>query len=659
MKVHITKTLFYILFIFLLGGLFYIIFLSMGIFFDEWGIKSQVVYFLICSTLLTLFLKPIMTSFEIFTNKIFFPEQEKFKNEIDEICNKMINFVKYNEIFNVFLEGLSKSINNKNIIIFYYQHNDIYTDIYTLEKNEKLNNEILNDKNDSLLKIIKSENSIKIFDIYNDIREKSTLREKLLSLKFKKIIMLGNRNEMLGWIALGELKREKVNPQNINEMLFKLADKLMQAIEHARLYQEAKRESVEKGILIKVVKKISKSRDLQEILNLIIDSLAEIVTYDAAGIFLIDPEQPRNMTYSVLRGYNKKSFEGISLKVGKGIVGWSAQYGKGEIVPDVSKDKRYIKVIKETKSQMVIPIKSGEDVIGVLCLESNKPNFFNGNHYEVVKTFASQAAIGIENARLYFEIQKKEELSQEIKRASDIQRALFPKKVPNILGYEISTFNQYSMELGGDLHDLKKLDEKKLGVAIGDASGKGVPGAILMSTLYATFRMGRESYLEINEVIERLNDSITSLTRPDTYATFFYGILDIQTGIFRYTNAGHNPPYLIKSADEFKKLEIGGTVLGFFKGIKYKKHEVKLEIDDVLVLYTDGITECKNKWDEEFGEKRFLNILLKNRSLAPKKLQEKIVNALHVFAEKSVFSDDISLVIIKKVSEGNIYEELS
>ncbi len=647
MKVHITKTLFYILFIFLLGGLFYIVFLSMGIFFDEWGIISQVIFFLTCSAFLTLFLKQILTSFEVYTNKIIFPEQKKFENEIGELCNKVINFVKYNEIFNIFLKSLSESINNKNIIIFYYQHNDIYT----LEKNEELNSEILNDKNDSLLEILKSENSIKIFDIYNDIKEKSALREKLLSLKFKNIITLGNSNEMLGWIALGELKREKINPQNFNKMLLKLADKLTQAIEHARLYQEAKRESVEKGILIEVGRRISKSRDLQEILNLIVDSLAEIVPYDAAGIFLIDPEQPRNMTYSVLRGYSKKSFEGVSMKVGKGLVGWSAQYGKGEIVSDVSKDKRYITVKKETKSQMVIPIKCGEDIIGVFCLESNKLNFFTGSHYEVVKTFASQAAIGIENARLYFEIQKKEELSQEIKKASDIQRALFPKKIPRIPGYEISTFNQYSMELGGDLYDLKKIDGKELGVAIGDASGKGVPGAILMSTLYATFRMGRKGYLEINEVIEKLNDSITSLTQPDTYATFFYGILDIQTGIFRYTNAGHNPPYLIKSSDGFKKLEIGGTVLGFFKEIKYKKGEVKLEINDVLVLYTDGITECKNKWDEEFGEKRFLNIILKNRSLAPKKLQEKIVNALHVFAEKSVFSDDISLVIIKKVSE--------
>jgi sigma-B regulation protein RsbU (phosphoserine phosphatase) len=247
-------------------------------------------------------------------------------------------------------------------------------------------------------------------------------------------------------------------------------------------------------------------------------------------------------------------------------------------------------------------------------------------------------------------------MEEEIKRARDIQRALFPEKVPKIPNYEISTFKQYSMELGGDLFDLRRIDDKRLSIAIGDASGKGISGAILVSTLYAAFRTGRKKYLEVNEIIERLNNSVANLTKPGSYYTFFYGILNYYKGIFTYTNAGHNPPYLIRNSGKFEQLDVGGIVLGFFKGIKYKMSEIKIETGDILVFYTDGITECKDDKDEEFGEKRFLDILLKNNSLSPKKLQEEIINSLISFTQRSVFSDDITLVIIKKISKENNYE---
>ncbi len=656
MRIYLEKIIFYILFIILLFGLFYGLFLFIGFFFNDWNIKFQVFYFLTCSIILTILFKKIITFYQNIIDRILYPEQKNLEKEIDELCNKIINSVKYKEIFELFLNGFSKIINNNRVLIHYHHQ---YYNIYTIENDEVSSQTLMtlfDNHNDLFLKMVESNKGFKQFDISNDFKGESKVKETLLSYNYKNLIMFGDRNEMLGWIAYGQPQREKVDPKHFNSAIIKLVDELSQAIEHATLYQQAKRESVEKGILIEVGKKISQSKDLNEILNHIIDSLAEIVQYDTAGIFLIDREQPRNLTYSVLRGYSEESFEKISLQVGKGIVGWSAQYGKGEIVPDVSKDKRYINVRKETKSQMVIPIKSGDVVIGVFCLESDKLNFFNWNHYEVVKTFASQAAIVIENARLYFEIQKKEEMEEEIKRARDIQRALFPEKVPKIPNYEISTFKQYSMELGGDLYDLRRIDDKRLSIAIGDASGKGISGAILVSTLYAAFRTGRKKYLEVNEIIERLNNSVANLTKPGSYYTFFYGILDYHKGIITYTNAGHNPPYLIRNSGKFEQLDVGGIVLGFFKGIKYKMSEIKIETGDILVFYTDGITECKDDKDEEFGEKRFLDILLKNNSLSPKKLQEEIINSLILFTKKSVFSDDITLVIIKKISKENNYE---
>ena len=152
-----------------------------------------------------------------------------------------------------------------------------------------------------------------------------------------------------------------------------------------------------------------------------------------------------------------------------------------------------------------------------------------------------------------------------------------------------------------------------------------------MSALYGLFRPGRYKTMDVNETIYRLNDSVVELTTSESYATFFYGILNTESGEFKYTNAGHNPPLLIKKSGEIKHLDIGGTVLGFFKSIEYKSDIVTIEDGDMLCLYTDGITECKNKWDDEFGEKRFLEILVSNRHLSAEKIKKKVkIGRAHV-----------------------------
>ncbi|MFC1557990.1 GAF domain-containing SpoIIE family protein phosphatase [candidate division KSB1 bacterium] len=656
MKNFVSKILFNTVFIGILSGLLYLVFLITGIFLTEKDPGFYLLFFIFSSVLLYYFIKPVIAHFQNFRDTILYPEQKKLEAEVDELSKKIIRSIKYNEIFDLFFQGFSDLIKSKNIFIYYSPHNNIIVP----ENDEKVTQELLQllkNENDSLLKALKNVKDIKIFDIVEFRKLSSTLRDVMLLLQVRSIITLVDKDEVIGWIAIGGIKRKNLNPRRINELFIKLSDKFIQAIEHAGLYQEAKRESVEKGILIEVVKKMSTSRDLEEILSLIIDYLGEIVPYDAAGIFLIDKESKRNLTYNVLRGYDEKNFEGISLKVGKGFIGWSVKYGRGEITGDVLKDDRYIKVREETRSQMVIPIKMGKDVIGSFCLESNKLNFFTQNHYEVAKTFVSQAAVAIENAQLYFEYQKKEKMEEELKVARDIQSALLPEKVPHIRGYDVAVFHQYSRELGGDLHIVRELDNTRVSIAIGDAAGKGIPGAILMSALYGLFRPARYKTMDVNETIHRLNDSVVEFTRPDSYATFFYGILKAENGEFVYTNAGHNPPFLIKKSGETVHLDVGGTVLGFFRDIEYKSDTVTLEDDDMLCLYTDGVTECNNKWNDEFGEKRLLDVLVSNRHLSAEKIKKKVIDKLHVFGEKGVFDDDVTIVIVKKGQDNKKNEK--
>ncbi|MCP4723873.1 MAG: SpoIIE family protein phosphatase [bacterium] len=471
------------------------------------------------------------------------------------------------------------------------------------------------------------------------------LLENLNNNGFTDIIPFWAGRDCLGGFVLD------INKTNRNREMKEFEDVLKDLIymlEISFLEQLRNQEIWEKNVILDVGKKISELKDLQSVLDSIIDSLHDVISYDAAGIFLV--EMPaREINYKTIRGYSKDKFEKISLKVGKGIIGWSIKHKQIVNVHDVRKDDRYISARDRTRSELSVPIKYGDKVLGAINLESNSTHFFNHHHIDLLKTFAAQSAVVIQNSRLFYKTLEIKEIKKEMAIAKGVQSALLPQREPEKDGYDFAARNVTSLAIGGDLYDFVSLSDDLLGVAIGDVSGKGVPGAMLMAALYSAFRGQVRKSEHPEEVINYLNTSLYEQTESNKFATFFYGVLNTGYNTFNYTNAGHNYPLLIKKDGSWAELSKGGPLLGFLPEIKYSSGKIELGSDDIVLLYTDGVSEAFNEKEEEFGIERLVETVHRNREKTATDIIERIIDKVIQFSKRRHQDDDLTLVIIKKL----------
>ncbi|GAB4363790.1 MAG: hypothetical protein Kow0042_01960 [Calditrichia bacterium] len=433
--------------------------------------------------------------------------------------------------------------------------------------------------------------------------------------------------------------------RSIRRYLIRILNKTADILENNHLYSEVRRKSLQNHLLIEIGKKISATLHLDEVLETIINSVQQLVNYDAAGIFLLDKN--RNLLYrSITRGYEEDKLDELLQRIDLGNYGWVIRHKKTRVINDVLKDSNYYEVRKTTRSQVTIPLMNGEDVVGILALESDKLNHFTPMDVELLETFASQIVVAVENAQLYEEALQKRRLESELVVASKVQKALLPERAPHFAGYKISAINIPSRIVGGDFYDFFLSGDHALGVSIGDVSGKGAPASILMAVLYAGFKSLLKEIYPVVEVVARLNNQLTETTTEGYYATFFFGMIDKNTSTFTYTNAGHNPPILLHKDLSFQRLEKGGMVLGFLKDQEYHQETVPLQSGDYLILFTDGVVEVKNSQGQEFGDKRFIKLLRSNYGMKPHELQNSILNKVRSFSAKKDLEDDFTLIII-------------
>ena len=285
-------------------------------------------------------------------------------------------------------------------------------------------------------------------------------------------------------------------------------------------------------MLLDITKKISRSLDLDEVLTLVMDTLGSLIPYDAAGIYLIDKDGNKNSPYifksKALRGY-EISFALVEprLKLGEGFIGYVAQTGKSLISPDVSKDDRYFPARKPTKSEMVAPIISNNEVIGVFDLESDRLNAYTQDDLSILKLLASQVAIIIEKVMLHEQLIEKKRLEGQLEVARQVQLELLPAKDPQLEGYDISAYNFPTEEVSGDYYDWVKIYDDQIGLVIADVSGKGVPAALLMAFLRASLRAATHIGYSPHISMAKVNYLLWESIERHQFVTAFYGILDV------------------------------------------------------------------------------------------------------------------------------------
>jgi sigma-B regulation protein RsbU (phosphoserine phosphatase) len=405
-----------------------------------------------------------------------------------------------------------------------------------------------------------------------------------------------------------------------------------------------------------ITKKISRSLDLQEVLNLVMDTLDSLIPYDAAGIFVVQcrdkellppGEEPCVFKSEAVRGYDIDELSDLHLKLGEGFIGSVAVSGKPIISPDVRTDPVYVNARNSTRSEMVAPIISNDEVIGVFDLESDQFNAYSEDDLEVLLMLASQVAIIIEKVMLHEQLIEKKRLEGQLEVARQVQLELLPARDPELVGFDISAYNFPTEEVSGDYYDWVRIYDDQIGVVIADVSGKGVPAAILMAFLRASLRaathIGYATHISMAKVNFLLWESIES----NQFVTAFYGILDAQKGTLAYSNAGHNPPLLVNAAGTSRYIDKGEQPLGMFRETRYHEYHLEFEPGDVLVLYTDGATEANSPSGEEFGRERLAQAVKKAYDRPAREMIASLQMEILEWTANAGSNDDVTFFVIK------------
>ncbi|MBA2646067.1 MAG: SpoIIE family protein phosphatase, partial [Pyrinomonadaceae bacterium] len=306
-------------------------------------------------------------------------------------------------------------------------------------------------------------------------------------------------------------------------------------------------------LLLDITKKISRSLNLEEVLVMVMDTLGSLLPYDAAGIYVLErsphthgSEDEKNAGEKIfraeaVRGYDIDELMKLRLKLGEGIIGHVAQTGEAVISPDVWNDPRYINARKETRSEMVAPIVSNDEVIGVFDLESDQLSTYTEDDRQVLMLLAAQVAIIVEKAMLHEQLIEKKRLAAQLEVARQVQLSLLPPRDPHLAGFDISAYNFSTEEVSGDYYDFVNIYEDHLGLVIADVSGKGVPAALLMAFLRASLRAAIHIGYAPNISMSKVNYLLWESIENNQFVTAFYGVLDATNKTLAYTNAGHNP----------------------------------------------------------------------------------------------------------------------
>ena len=421
---------------------------------------------------------------------------------------------------------------------------------------------------------------------------------------------------------------------------------LSKQLRMSKLNSILEKESVRKNTMLGLSEKLSALDDAEALLKSILEYLSGVISFDAAGIFLVKGKDKKIINRHQV-GYDQKRLKELDLKIGKGVIGISIEQKKAILIPDVAYEPAYIPVRETTGSEICVPLIRRGHVIGAFNVEKDETYAYGFDDLEMLTGIANIAAVAIDNAILFKESKEKEELERDLTIAADIQKALLPTDLPSFPGLEIEAWTIPSKLVGGDLYDISQFASGRISLAIGDVSGKGVPAAILMANLYASYKSLARTNLPVESLVSNLNGIIYENTTDDRYATFFYGVYDPDDKKLAYCNGGHNPPIVRRKSGEIELLKVGGPAIGFVTDGEYLSEVTEFVEGDFLVLYTDGVTEAEDRSGNFYGYERLEQLLIKTKAVSATKLSEEILYDLNKFTNNGdQRSDDITLICI-------------
>jgi len=404
----------------------------------------------------------------------------------------------------------------------------------------------------------------------------------------------------------------------------------------------------ELSTLYEISKLLTSAMELDDVLDLIVEITAKTVGVKACGVRLLD-EKTGEMVLKAVYGLSQEYILKGRIFAWKGVYRDVISKGQVAIVYDVATDPRFEytdEAIEEgIKSMLSVGLLINGQPIGALSVYTDRLHHFTKDQVQLFKGIANEASVVIEKAMLYQERMENQRIEQELAAAAKIQANLMPHEIPQIQHLQIAAKNVPSQMIGGDFYDFIPFSDTHLGIVIADVSGKGIPGAILMASTRASLRAYLEEPHFVKEAMSRLNRVLFRETQSDQFVTLFYGMLDTQDKTFTYTNAGHNPPILFRNSEKIL-LNKGGLILGAFPEVSYEEEVISLLEGDLLLFYTDGITESQNDQDEYFGVEGISRIVENNRSKSSGEIMDAILDEVSNFNAGSSMNDDTTIMVL-------------
>jgi len=393
--------------------------------------------------------------------------------------------------------------------------------------------------------------------------------------------------------------------------------------------------------------------ELDELLNLILNKLLTTIGAERGTLYLLD--EAAGELWSKVLLQEDGSLTEIRVRLGEGISGYVAQTGEILNIPDAYDDPRFNRAIDQTtgyrtRSILTAPmITPKQRIIGVVQLLNKYGGPFSVRDERILAAMAAQAAISIENARLYQQEIEQKILSRELETAHAIQAAFLPGSLPTSDGWDIAAIWQPVRNVAGDFYDFYQLDDGRLAVNIADVSGKGIPAALFMALTVTVLRFGMSLGLPPAEVVDRANELILADQRSRMFATAFVGYLNLHNGELWFASGGHNPAVFYHAHNQTTELvSAPGVAIGLFKDAQFDASSLQLDPGDILVLYTDGITEAIDADEDEFGEDRLQDLIASHADASAEEITRLVLEAVMDFSGDSNFADDATMVVIKR-----------
>lgn len=408
------------------------------------------------------------------------------------------------------------------------------------------------------------------------------------------------------------------------------------------------------ALLYQLSQTFNSSLDLDEVLNRVMDEVITATHAERGFVMLIEPDD--KLSFRVARGMDQTTIEAPQFQVSRSVVERVAQHGEPIITSDAQTDERFN--IRQSvmylglRSILCVPLNLKERLIGVIYVDNRlQAGIFSPADLKLLSAIASNAAVAIENARLYQLAVEKGRLDQELSMARRVQVSLLPRQMPQIPGWEFIARWKPARQVGGDYYDFIEIENERLGLVIADVTDKGMPAALFMAFTRSIIRGNLDHATSPDAGITRANRLICQESDNGLFVTMFYGQLNLQTGELIYVNAGHNPPVLVAPSQSILTswLARTGVPLGVEEGSTYTQESVLLKPGDFIVLYTDGVTEATDANNNLFGVDRLQSVLLENQDRPAPEIAAALEQAIDQFSGPTAPRDDITIVIARRL----------